>query len=94
MSLNFTGIDVTATIDQAEDTCKLSPYLSTSQHIAHAEDKLIENLDQTERFAGGYTYQQIILVISAVATTLCLIFSVSLASVHMSNWVKPKEQKQ
>ena len=51
-------------------------------------------LDQTERYAGGYTYQQIILVISAVATCLCLIFSVSLASVHLSNWVKPKEQKQ
>ena len=94
MSLNFTGIDVTATIDQAEDTCKLSPYLSTSQKMALGEDKLIGSLDQTERFAGGYTYQQIILVISAVATTLCLIFSVSLASVHMSNWVKPKEQKQ
>ena len=94
MSLNLTGVDVTATIDQAEDTCTLSPYLSTSQHIAYSEDELIGSLDQTERFAGGYTYQQIILVISAVATTLCLIFSVSLASVHMSNWVKPKEQKQ
>ena len=94
MSLNFTGIDVTAAIDQAEDTCKLLPYLSTSQHIVHCDIKLIGSLDQTERFAGGYTYQQIILVISAVATTLCLIFSVSLASVHMSNWVKPKEQKQ
>ena len=94
MSLNFTGIDVTATLDQAEDTCIISPYLSTSQYVAHGEDKLIASLDQTERFAGGYTYQQIILVISAVATTLCLIFSVSLASVHLSNWVKPKEQKQ
>ena len=25
---------------------------------------------------------------------LCLIFSVSLATVHLSNWVKPQEQKQ
>ena len=55
---------------------------------------LIRKLDKTDAYAGGYTYQQIILIISAVATTLCLILSVSLASVHLSNWVKPKEQKQ
>ena len=55
---------------------------------------LIEGLDKTEPFSGGYTYQQIIFIVSVVATTLCLIFSVSLASVHLSNWVKPKEQKQ
>ena len=42
MSLNLTGVDVTATIDQAKDTCELSPYLSTSQYLAHGGDKLIE----------------------------------------------------
>ncbi|KAM0803806.1 organic solute transporter Ostalpha-domain-containing protein [Usnea florida] len=77
MALNFTGINVHATIDTAEDTCVISPYFN-----------------KTDAYAGGYTYQQIILIISAVATTLCLIFSVSLASVHLSTWVKPKEQKQ
>ena len=46
------------------------------------------------KYASGYTYHDIILIVSAVVTTLCLIFSVSLASVHLSNWVKPKEQKQ
>ena len=50
--------------------------------------------DAADPYASGYTYHQIILIVSAVATTLCLIFSVSLASVHLSNWVKPKEQKQ
>lgn len=77
MSLNFTGINVTQTVDVAEDTCVLPPFFS-----------------KTEPYASGYTYHQIILIVSAVTTTLCLIFSVSLASVHLSNWVKPKEQKQ
>ena len=53
-----------------------------------------EKTDQSEPYVGGYTYHDIILIISGLATTLCLIFSVSLASVHLSNWVKPKEQKQ
>lgn len=77
MSLNFTGINVTATVDQAEDTCTLSAFFN-----------------KTEPYASGYTYHQILLIVSAVTTTLCLIFSVSLASVHLSNWVKPREQKQ
>ena len=47
-----------------------------------------------ERYASGYIYHEIILIISAVTTTLCLIFTVSLMTVHLSNWVKPQEQKQ
>ena len=58
------------------------------------ESSLMGSSDAVEPYAGGYTYHQIILIVSAVTTTLCLIFSVSLASVHLSNWVKPKEQKQ
>ena len=94
MSLNFTGINVKATIDFAEDTCILPPFLSTYQPKHELRLLLIGRPDKTEPYAGGYTYHKIILIISAVATTLCLIFSVSLASVHLSHWVKPKEQKQ
>lgn len=44
-------------------------------------------------YSSGYTYQNIILIVSAVTTVLCLIFTVSLVTVHLSNWVKPHEQK-
>ena len=47
-----------------------------------------------EPYASGYTYQNIILIVSAVTTVLTLIFSVSLIAVHLSSWVKPHEQKQ
>ena len=47
-----------------------------------------------EPYSSGYTYHDIILISSSVTTVLCLIFTVSLISVHLSNWVKPKEQKQ
>ena len=47
-----------------------------------------------EAYSSGYTYHNIILIVSAVTTVLCLIFTVSLAAVHLSNWVKPHEQKQ
>ncbi len=94
MSLNFTGINVTQTLDTAEDTCILPAFFSTSHMKFNMRSLLMEGLDKTEPYAGGYTYHQIILIVSAVTTTLCLIFSVSLASVHLSNWVKPKEQKQ
>lgn len=94
MSLNFTGINVTQTVEIAEDTCKLSPFFSMS-HVKHNMGVVANGkIDKTEAYASGYTYHEIILIVSAVATTLCLIFSVSLASVHLSNWVKPTEQKQ
>lgn len=48
----------------------------------------------TEPYSSGYKYHDIILIVSAVMTVLCLIFTVSLVSVHLSNWTKPHEQKQ
>lgn len=56
MALNLTGVDVTATIDHAEDTCQLTPYLSTSLHSAHGEDKLIGNYSRSDRALRGRIY--------------------------------------
>ncbi|KAM0800896.1 organic solute transporter Ostalpha-domain-containing protein [Usnea florida] len=62
--------------------------------ISEIECVLEPYFTAVERYSSGYTYHEIILIISAVTTTLCLIFTVSLMTVHLSNWVKPQEQKQ
>jgi len=47
-----------------------------------------------EPYASGYTYHNIILIVSAVTTVLCLILTVSLVNLHLASWVKPHEQKK
>ena len=94
MSLSLSGINLTQAADVDVDVCSLPSVFGTSNKNRKVESSLMGSSDAVEPYAGGYTYHQIILIVSAVTTTLCLIFSVSLASVHLSNWVKPKEQKQ
>lgn len=78
--------------------CRRHLHITTSlQYVPLANDVYFVDAkgpDKTDPYASGYTYHQIILIVSAVATALCLTFSVWLASVHLSNWVKPMEQKQ
>lgn len=82
----------TTTFDTAYASATIHPGAQYS--IAKAQCTLTPYLAFAEPYPSGWTFKNILELIAGICTLFCLLATSILVFTHLTNWVRPVEQKQ